>query len=440
MDFSKSLADWFATGQLLPHKVCLLARPDLIRIEVAADIAIAIAYYSIPIALLYLVRKRADISFRGVFVLFALFILACGTTHLLDVVTVWQPHHAAQAVMKAVTALLSVGVAAYLWPLMPSLLALPSPSQLKAANDRLEAEIAQREKTLDDLSAEIAARRQAERELRVNRARLAQRVEEQTAELRVAKDAAERANQSKSEFLANMSHELRTPLHGILSFARLGAERTVAPETEKLNRYYTNIETSGKRLLLLLDDLLDLSKLEAGRMRMDFGDENIADLIAMAVDTFSSLAGEHGIVLQSHILTANGSVQCDRHRLLQVLNNLISNAIKFSPSGSVIDIAVHDLMARGQPGVPGGGLILDVRDEGIGIPDAELEAVFDKFIQSSKTQTTSGGTGLGLAICREIVAAHGGSIVALNNPTVGATFRVVLPRQVSERLDVQAAS
>ena len=274
---------------------------------------------------------------------------------------------------------------------------------------------------------EIDAAKRAEQELQRHRDDLAGLVEARTAsaeaaraEAEKAREAAEAANRSKSAFLANMSHELRTPMHAILSFANFGVEKAGDAERDKLARYFGNIQRGGARLLALLNDLLDLSKLEAGKMEMRLARVDAAELLREAIGEAEALAKSREIWLRLQVQPQMRAAQLDAPRMLQVIGNLLSNAIKFSPPGGRVDVMLAALPD---------GIEIRVRDEGIGIPEAELEAVFDKFVQSSKTNTGAGGTGLGLAICREIVHAHQGSIHACNNPAPrnGTCFVVSLP-------------
>jgi PAS domain S-box-containing protein len=243
---------------------------------------------------------------------------------------------------------------------------------------------------------------------------------ERAEELRQAKEQAESANKAKSAFLANISHELRTPLHAILSFSDFGLKKLEKASKEKLESYFHQIKTNGSTLLRLLNELLDLAKLEAGKMVFDFGDNDLGIAVATVVDEFASHVSSRRISLRWTPPRPPMRTLLDPDRIKQVLRNLLSNAVKFSPEGGVIDILLeqrHDPVA----------LRVTVKDQGPGIPEAELEAVFDEFVQSSKTSTGAGGTGLGLAICRQIITAHQGRIWAENNPDGGATFHFELP-------------
>ena len=235
-----------------------------------------------------------------------------------------------------------------------------------------------------------------------------------------ARRVAEEANLAKNQFLMNMSHELRTPMHAVLAYAQLGIEKG---EEERLRRYFERIQTSARGLLVLLGDLLDLAKLESGRMDFQFRPIDPRRLIEATIAEFSPESQNRGIHLAADLVPEQVWFALDEARFMQVLRNLVSNALKFSPAGSTITLQLS--------GDAAGGFALCVADEGIGIPEDELERVFDKFVQSSKTRTGAGGTGLGLAICREIVEAHGGRIRALCRTGGGTEICIAMPRPVS---------
>jgi PAS domain S-box-containing protein len=278
---------------------------------------------------------------------------------------------------------------------------------------------------------DITVRRRLEDELRDHRDHLAEMVSEQTSGLLRAKIAAERASQAKSEFLANMSHELRTPMHAILSFARIGLSKAGAVDTERIRGYFEHIRASGERLLELVNDLLDLSKHEAGRMQYAMGFVDLRRRLEAVVAGLSSLLETRRLSCTIDVRVADCHVVGDHKRIDQVLLNLLGNAIKFTPEGRriLVEVAADSLPAgrRAEDSGELPALRLTVADEGIGIPAEELDTIFDKFTQSSKTATGAGGTGLGLAICREIVHAHQGIIRARNRPDGGAAIDVILP-------------
>jgi PAS domain S-box-containing protein len=260
-------------------------------------------------------------------------------------------------------------------------------------------------------------------------------VKHRTKELEKAKKVAEAASEYKGLFLANMSHELRTPMHAIHSFTKLALKRE---QDEKNIRYLNNIETSAERLTMLLNDLLDLSKLEAGKMMADYSSCNILDVLNENLQILESLCKEKQlqmIVLEREPLIA----EVDKKLIGQVIVNILSNAIKFSPVGGKIRIEFNP--PKGQLSMVGRDeLSFTVSDQGIGIPLDEIDLVFDQFVQSSKSRTGSGneGTGLGLPICKEIVELHNGRIWA-SSPVAdeelataddgkpGSAFHVILP-------------
>ncbi len=239
---------------------------------------------------------------------------------------------------------------------------------------------------------------------------------------------AEAASQAKSEFLANMSHELRTPLHSIISFASFGIKKYNSAQLEKLLDYFNRIEQSGRTLLELLNDLLDLAKLESKKVTFAFEPTDIRILLKSVTDELDTLLSERNLNIRYEVSKFDGEVTLDADKIKQVLRNLLNNANKFSPESGVIDVTIYRA---------GSSVRVSVCDQGPGVPQDELEAVFDKFVQSSKTKTGAGGTGLGLAICHEIITAHKGRIWAENRPEGGAMFSFEIPLSMDTHTENQ---
>jgi signal transduction histidine kinase len=238
------------------------------------------------------------------------------------------------------------------------------------------------------------------------------KVAEKTAEL-------ERANRHKSEFLANMSHELRTPLNAVIGFSDVLKEQYFGPLNEKQTEYVKDINSSGQHLLSLITDILDLSKIEAGKMELDAAAFDVGASIESALTLVRERALKHGLTLSADVASDVGVVVADERKVKQVLINLLSNAVKFSyPGGWVRVSARRDEM----------GVTVSVADSGIGIAAEDQGAVFEEFQQlHASGGAKHEGTGLGLALARRFVELHGGRIWVESEIGKGATFSFTLP-------------
>lgn len=388
-----------------PHGYCLLWQPELIWTHVIADAVTALAYATIPIALVVLVRKRGDIVFSWIFFCFAAFILACGATHVVSIVTLWQPVYGFQALVKALTASVSVATAGALWPLMPKLLAIPSPTQLRLANEALAVRVAERDAAIVQLEAEIRERQNAEA-----------RLEAQGRELELARSAAESASEAKSRFLAHMSHELRTPLNAVMGYAQL-----LMHEKDLSGRNVEAAQTihdSGAHLLTLINDILDLSKIEAGKFELYPATMDLRGVLGGIAAIMRIRSEEKALEFHSD-LAANlpAFVLADEMRLRQILLNLVSNAVKFTDRGSVVlcvsPLVTSEYTAR---------INFSVRDTGVGIEADQLPAIFRPFEQVGAADRRAGGTGLGLSITRQLIEMMGGELRVESEPGEGSMF------------------
>lgn len=413
---------WTTLAQYMPHGACYLWQPELVGLHVVADTLIALAYYSIPVTLLYVVRHRTDLPFPSIFLLFGAFIVACGTTHLIAVWTLWTPQYWISGGIKAITAGVSVYTAIAIIPLVPRALALPSPRALELANQTLAAEVKAREDAEaallalnQELEARIGDRTQALADANQRQAELLEREQAARAE-------AENTNRLKDEFLATLSHELRTPLNAILGWAQLLQIRQNF--TEHLDTALATIERNGRSLAQMIEDLLDVSRIIRGKFSLEIAPTPLADIVQMAINSLRPAAAAKQL---------HWSVECDPQvkvmgdagRLQQVVWNLLSNAVKFTPPGGTLTIQLKSQADTA---------ILTVQDTGQGIEADFLPHLFEHFRQADNGLSRSqSGLGLGLAIVRHLVELHGGTVTAASpGLNQGATFTVQLPGVIAQ--------
>lgn len=492
----------FKQNEWMPHGFCIQWTHDLLAVYVISDSLIFLAYYSIPLALGYFARKRSDLSWSWVLWLFAAFILACGTTHLMGIVTMWRPYYWLDALLKAVTAIISVGTAIYLWPRIPHFLSLPSPEQLLLLNQRLTSEIEQRKQAELELEEKTKLLKSvidaipdpiyfedsqnvylgcnkafetisgiAEADLigkpdvnifnRRKKASSKQSAESDNIEefivdpdgnervfktqlipflrlsddegaigichdvtqqkdiekkLKEAKISAENNARAKSEFLANMSHEIRTPMNGVIGLTQLALNKPCSDETRN---YLNKILLSSHSLLGILNDVLDFSKLEAGRMVIENKLFDLDHVLENLHSLFGIKAQEKHLDFSIEIAEDTPkSLIGDALRIQQILSNLIGNAIKFTQQGYVkLKVEVGESEASIVK------LRFTVEDSGIGIAEDDLEKLFKPFSQVDGSITRRfGGTGLGLIISQNLLELMGGSFNVESRPDHGTTF------------------
>jgi light-regulated signal transduction histidine kinase (bacteriophytochrome) len=370
--------------EFMPHGQCFLWKPELVWLHAISDSLIALSYYSIPLALGYFVYKRRDLPFNGMFLLFAAFILACGTTHIMGVWTIWKPDYWQDGAIKAATAGLSMVTAGLLWPLLPKALAIPSSAQLEAVNR--------------ELRREIAERKRAEEEIK----RYAERLET--------------ANKELEAFSYSVSHDLRAPLRHIDGFATL-LQKHAAALDEKGRRHLATISESAKQMGRLIDDLLVFS--HVGRSEMHRTAVNLEHLVKEVISGFRP---DTEVRKFSWTIGTLPEVHGDPAMLRQVLVNLIANAVKYTRPREHAKITIGHM-----PGAEGEAVIF-VRDNGIGFDMQYAHKLFGVF-QRLHSASEFEGTGIGLANVRRIIQRHEGRVWAEAEPDKGATFYFALPER-----------
>jgi PAS domain S-box-containing protein len=503
----------------MPHIYCL-RQGEVVWLHVISDAFIALAYLAIPIALCLLIRRRQDLAFSGIFWLFALFILACGATHVLGIVTLWHPVYRLEGLVKAITAGASVLTAFATFRLLPQAVALPSVSRLEVEmeerkkieasvrelNATLEARVEERTRdlqlsnarfraaadavgdvlwtnsadgrmtgeqpgwaaltgqsleeyqdygwsqavhpddaqpTIDAWNAAVAERGTFVFEHRVRRKDGAWRrfsirgvpvldergeilewvgvhrditeERERVLELQHAYNLAESSSRAKSTFLANMSHELRTPLNAIIGYSEMLIEQA---REASVVRDLNVIQTAGRHLLSIINSVLDLSKIEAGKMDVAVENFDLEALVSDVKALIEPLADRNGNRLTTRVAPEARQMRSDATKVRQMLINLVGNAAKFTERGEIrLDISRE-----------GEQILFRIVDTGIGMDERQCERVFEAFAQAdAATATRFGGTGLGLAICKKFAELLGGGVHCQSVKGQGTTFTLELP-------------
>lgn len=264
-------------------------------------------------------------------------------------------------------------------------------------------------------------------ELRKTNEEMEKKIEERTEKLKLLAEKAKEADRIKSAFLATMSHELRTPLNSIIGFTGILLKGLAGPLNEEQKKQLTMVQSSARHLLELINDVLDISKIEAGELRLSISEFNIKESVEKVVRMFVPLLEKKGLELKMDIGNDVDSVVTDKRRLEQVLMNLMSNAVKFTEKGSIIVSCRKEV----------GSYVISVKDTGIGIEEGELEKIFQPFSQiDTGLSRKYEGTGLGLSISKKLLDLMGGKIYVESKPGKGSTFTIVIPQKI-ERTEVK---
>jgi len=399
-----------ATENLLPHGYCYLWDPGLMRLHIVADALIGLAYIAIPISLVSFIRQRTDLPFNWMFLLFGLFIVACGATHLMELWTLWNPNYWLAGGVKAITAAASVPTAILLFRLVPKAVALPSTHQLREAKEGLE--------------KEVVERKRAEFELREAQALLEARVQERTADLQKVNEQLEaqstrlkELDRQKDEFLAILSHELRNPVHAIRMGVSFLGVASVEPDVQQT---CSALERQVENISKLLNDLMSVLQQEHGQRDLDLRRTDIRDVIGAAVETATAAVEQRQQTLDVRLGDEPIFLEADSSRLGQALVNLLTNASSYSDPGTVIGL---------EAGIDQGQIRISVTDSGIGFDAEERTRLFELFSRGRRARRQFfGGLGIGLHLSREIAIAHGGRLEAYSaGPGKGSRFEIWLP-------------
>ncbi len=396
------LREFFSSEDFMPHGHCFLWEPSILWTHVISDALIALAYYSIPFVLVYFARKRPDMPFRHILVLFGAFILLCGTTHVISIWVLWHPDYGVEGIVKALTAATSLFTGFVMWRILPQLLTLPSPRQLQHVNQQLQSTYREVEERVKERTAALA---------------------QANTQLELAYSEAEKANQAKREFLANMSHEIRTPMNAIIGITSLLDSASISPEKQR--EFIKTMRNSAESMLALINDLLDIAKIESETITLDSITFDLKALTQEVISILAINAKEKSIAL--NFVYAPGMHTHyigDPKRVRQILMNTISNAIKFTEQGSV-NVAISSKLSEVTTEE---NICISITDTGIGIPLEHQEEIFNKFMQSDSSITRKyGGTGLGLAITRALVELMDGMITLFSELGKGSVFTLYLP-------------
>jgi signal transduction histidine kinase len=376
------MLQWLLEQDFMPHGHCYFWRPDILWTHVLSDGIIALAYFSIPVTLVYFLSKRKDFPFRWVLALFAAFIILCGMTHIMGIITVWKPIYAVDGMVKAATALVSIATALMIVPLVPIVLSMRSPAELEAANRLLETEVSRRREVEKRLGAAV--------------------------------EDLHRSNEELEQFTSVASHDLQSQLRAVINYTQLLKGSTEGQLDKKNGELLDFIEAGGNRMQGLITKMSQLS--EIGR---ETGDATVVSMNLALEDACKqqqSCIQKSGLAIQAETLP---DVTGHAGQLSMLLQNLLVNATKYMAPGLKPVVRISATRENDH-------WHFVVADNGIAIDQKYLKEVFAIFRQPH-IQDLYPGSGIGLSICKKIVARHHGRIWVDSEAGRGNQFHFTLP-------------
>lgn len=408
----------------MPHGHCYFWKTEIVAMNVGGDSFIMLAYYSIPFMLFYFARERQDLTHKYVFLLFGSFILACGTTHLIDMITVWVPIYRLGGLVKVITAILSVGTAIVLWRSLPVLLSLPSHGQLSGANEKLQAEIVERERVQAELHVAnealetrvqertkqlVEANQQLEKEIAVRR-EAEKALQEKNRELR-------RSNNDLDNFVYCASHDLKAPVFNIEGL--LGAlKEELSATDENVNHLLRRLDKSVVQINRAVQDLTEVSGIQQEDNVFTVGEADLEQALQEVELNITEIIERSQATIETDF-TAQPVLQIKQKDTRSVFYNLLTNSLKYKHPSRPPHIKIAS-------GIEENFIFLSVTDNGIGIDLRGNEEKLFKLFKRLHDHVE--GSGVGLYIVRRIVDNYDGSIAVTSVVGQGTTFTLRFPR------------
>jgi signal transduction histidine kinase len=374
-------------SDFMPHGHCFLWQPGIVWLHVISDILISLSYFLIPVGLVQLVRKRRDLEFNWMYLMFGIFILSCGLTHAMNVWDIWHATYRLEGLIKAITAAASLVTAVLLFRLIPVALTIPSPAQLRL---------------------EIRERVKAEQEVRSLNSELEKRVGERTASL-------ERSNQALQRFAYIASHDLQEPIRTIRSMNQLLARDYKGQIDSKADQYIDFVVEASDRMQSLLVDLMSYAIVLDQASPRNEGRVDTNALVESILSDLRALIEDSGAIVTRSELPA---VFADKAQVRQIFLNLLTNAMKYVPKGRAPLVSITGSQSDGI-------CTFKVKDNGIGIDPKYAEQIFVAFRRLHGREYP--GSGVGLTICKDIVEGYKGRIWLQSEDGAGSTFYFTLP-------------